>query len=160
MAEAPAEKRVRSRIARHWGTATLLALALTGFLGWYDAVRNQGLLFVCDVMALVGQNEAIAICREGGPPDESDQLALLEYLKAREDRLIPNCDEQDSLQFVKRSNATQAFLAWLRARRRACQPAMSSTQCRLVLPPSPPAQIPACAADAAGSCLGWLTWKR
>ena len=47
--------------------------------------------------------------------------------------LIPNCDEQDSSQFVVRSIATQAFLAVARARRRACQPAMSFTQCRLVL---------------------------
>ena len=46
-------------------------------------------------------------------------------------RLIPNCDEQDSSQFVVRSIATQAFLAVARARRRACQPAMSFTQCRL-----------------------------
>ena len=46
--------------------------------------------------------------------------------------LIPNCDEQDSSQFVVRSIATQAFLAVARARRRACQPAMSFTQCRLV----------------------------
>ena len=49
------------------------------------------------------------------------------------ERLIPNCDEQDSSQFVVRSIATQAFLAVARARRRACQPAMSFTQCRLVL---------------------------
>ena len=48
-------------------------------------------------------------------------------------RLIPNCDEQDSSQFVVRSIATQAFLAVALARRRACQPAMSFTQCRLVL---------------------------
>ena len=47
--------------------------------------------------------------------------------------IIPNCDEQDSSQFVVRSIATQAFLAVARARRRACQPAMSFTQCRLVL---------------------------
>ena len=47
--------------------------------------------------------------------------------------LIPNCDEQDSSQFVVRSIATQAFLAVALARRRACQPAMSFTQCRLVL---------------------------
>ena len=47
-------------------------------------------------------------------------------------RLIPNCDEQDSSQFVVRSIATQAFLAVARARRRAYQPAMSFTQCRLV----------------------------
>ena len=46
--------------------------------------------------------------------------------------LIPNCDEQDSSQFVVRSIATQAFLAVALARRRACQPAMSFTQCRLV----------------------------
>ena len=45
--------------------------------------------------------------------------------------VIPNCDEQDSSQFVVRSIATQAFLAVARARRRACQPAMSFTQCRL-----------------------------
>ena len=49
----------------------------------------------------------------------------------------PNCDEQDSSQFVVRSIATQAFLAVARARRRACQPAMSFTQCRLVLPGIP-----------------------
>ena len=48
-----------------------------------------------------------------------------------EEGLIPNCDEQDSSQFVVRSIATQAFLAVARARRRACQPAMSFTQCRL-----------------------------
>ena len=66
----------------------------------------------------------------------SELTKLNEKLEQRVDRrsrqLIPNCDEQDSSQFVVRSIATQAFLAVARARRRACQPAMSFTQCRLV----------------------------
>ena len=52
-----------------------------------------------------------------------------DFLKATQ--RMPN-DEQDSSQFVVRSIATQAFLAVARARRRAYQPAMSFTQCRLV----------------------------
>ena len=58
-------------------------------------------------------------------------LVIIIYWLGR--KLIPNCDEQDSSQFVVRSIATQAFLAVALARRRACQPAMSFTQCRLVL---------------------------
>ena len=71
----------------------------------------------------------------GGYPYESTQpsevRAKLATLGFSVD-VIPNCDEQDSSQFVVRSIATQAFLAVARARRRACQPAMSFTQCRLV----------------------------
>ncbi len=81
--------------SRHWGKAMAVALALTAFLGWYDVARNKGRLFLCDVTALVGQTDAISLCRaEDGPPDESDQLALLEYLKTREDQLSPERLEQ------------------------------------------------------------------
>ncbi len=81
--------------SRHWGKLTAVALALTAFLGWYDVARNKGRLFLCDVTALVGQTDAISLCRaEDGPPDESDQLALLEYLKTREDQLSPERLEQ------------------------------------------------------------------
>ena len=90
-----AETKQRNWIARHWGKATAVALALSAFLGWYEPVRNQGRLFLCDVVALVDQSEAMPICREAeAPPDETDLLALLEYLKAREDQLSPERLEQ------------------------------------------------------------------
>ncbi|MDP7099273.1 MAG: hypothetical protein QF511_12340 [Rhodospirillales bacterium] len=71
-----------------WGKLTAAALALSGFLGWYDATRNQGRLFLCDVTALVGQSAAIPFCKEA-PPDDRDILARLEYLRniEREGRL-------------------------------------------------------------------------
>ena len=87
--EVPAEKK-KSWIGRHWGKTTAVALAFAGFLGWYEGVRNQGQLFLCDVTALFGQGDAIPMCLTATvPPDESDQLALLEYLKEREDLLSP-----------------------------------------------------------------------
>ena len=39
---------------RHWGKLIAVAVALTGFLGWYDTVRNKGALFICDVAEVVG----------------------------------------------------------------------------------------------------------
>ncbi len=95
MPDTASEKKKRSWIIRHWRKVAALAVALSAFLGWYDTVRNQGRLFVCDVAGLVGQKEAIPICPEkDAAPDESDQLALLEYLKAREDQLSPERREQ------------------------------------------------------------------
>ncbi|MBT4690738.1 MAG: tetratricopeptide repeat protein [Rhodospirillaceae bacterium] len=80
----------QSRIARHWGKATVVATLLVAFLGWYDVVRNKGDLFLCDVAALAGQKEAVNFCRKAeAPPDETNLLALLEYLKGREDQLSP-----------------------------------------------------------------------
>ena len=87
---AATETKKRGGLARHWVKLTAVAVALSGFLGWYDAVRNQGRLFLCDMAALVGQGDALPLCRaEDVPPDTGDQLALLEYLKAREDQLSP-----------------------------------------------------------------------
>ncbi len=95
MTDTTIDKKKRSWIARHWGALTAVALALSAFLGWYDPVRNQGRLFLCDVAGLVGQKEAMPICREEeAPPDETDQLAILQYLKAREDQLSPERLEQ------------------------------------------------------------------
>ena len=86
MAEAETERKTPRWIAHPWAKATVVALlALSGFLGWYDAVRNNGRLFICDVASFAGESDALSICR----PDETDQLALLEFLKAREDRLSP-----------------------------------------------------------------------
>ena len=95
MPEATADKKQHSWIVRNWGKATAVALVVAGFLSWYDAVRNNGRLFVCDAAALVGQGDAIPFCRaDVPPPDETDQLALLEYLKEREDQLSPEHLEQ------------------------------------------------------------------
>ncbi len=89
------EMKKRNWIVRHWGKATAVALALSAFLGWYEPIRNQGRLLLCDVAGLVGQKEAIPICsEERSPPDETDLLALLEYLKAREDQPSPERLEQ------------------------------------------------------------------
>ena len=82
-------------IERHWGKTIAVALGLTAFLSWYVAMRNKGRLFLCDVAALVGLRDAIPFCRDAdAPPDETDQLALLEYLKARKDQLSPERLEQ------------------------------------------------------------------
>ena len=90
MSGSTTDKRQHSGIARHWGKATALALVVAGFLGWYDAVRNNGRLFVCDAAALLGQSEAVLFCRdEVARPDDSNQLELLEYLRARENQLSP-----------------------------------------------------------------------
>ena len=106
MAHTTIEMKKDGWFARHWGKATVLTLAVAGFLGWYEPVRNQGRLFLCDVATLVGQSEAIPICRAEAP-DESDQLALLEWLKAREDQLSP-----ERLELLRRLEAhyvEQAF---------------------------------------------------
>jgi len=92
---ATTEKKKRSWIVRHWGKVITVALALSASLSWYDAVRNQGRLFFCDMAGLVGQKDAMPICRnEEIPPDEADLLASLEYLKTREDQLSPKRREQ------------------------------------------------------------------
>jgi tetratricopeptide (TPR) repeat protein len=95
MSETAAEKKRRGWIARHWGKATAVALALSAFLGWYETLHDQGRPLVCDLAGLVGQEEAIAICGEEEPtPDEANLLAQLEYLKAREAQLSPKRLEQ------------------------------------------------------------------
>jgi len=69
---------------------TVVVLTLSDFLGWYDAVSSQGRLFLCDVAGLVGQKEAIPICRKKDElPEKRDQLALSEYLKENKDQLRP-----------------------------------------------------------------------
>ena len=73
-----------------------------------------------------------AFRRAAGLRNTAPNHQTMAVLHQRMAHVIPNCDEQDSSQFVVRSIATQAFLAVARARRRACQPAMSFTQCRLV----------------------------
>ena len=88
MTDTTGQKNQRSWIARHWGKATAVALAVSAFLAWYEPVRNQGRMFLCDAAALVGQKQAMPICREKAP-DVSDQLALLEKLEARKDQLSP-----------------------------------------------------------------------
>ena len=88
-------KRSTAGLCGIWGKATALALVVAGFLGWYDAVRNNGRLFVCDAAALFGQSDAVSFCRaDVAPPDDSNQLALLEYLKVRVDQLSPERLEQ------------------------------------------------------------------
>ena len=100
MIETPTETKKRGRIARHWGKATAVAVALTAFLGWYVGIRDQGHLFLCDVAGLVGQKEVLPICRdEEAAPDETDPVALIEYLEAREDQLNP--EQLEKLRRVK-----------------------------------------------------------
>ena len=90
MAEPETKRKTPGWIAHHRAKAMVIALALSSFLVWYDAVRKNGRLFICDAASLVGESEAIPMCREpDSPPSDTDQLALLEYLKAREDGLSP-----------------------------------------------------------------------
>ena len=82
--------RERGRFSRHWGKVTVVALALAAFLGWYDSVRNQGWLFICDLASVAGQSGELAVCSEDEtPPDHQDLVAVLEWLKQRENQLDP-----------------------------------------------------------------------
>ncbi|MDP6831786.1 MAG: tetratricopeptide repeat protein, partial [Alphaproteobacteria bacterium] len=75
-------------LARHWGKATAFIIAVSTLVGAYDTVRNKGNLFVCDLAEIFGQRQAVAVCHaRETPPNEGNLLALLEYLKAREDKL-------------------------------------------------------------------------
>lgn len=59
---AASPKNKKSWFARQWGYVVLVAGAAAGFLGWYDTVRNNGKLFVCDMIGLIGQSELVSGC--------------------------------------------------------------------------------------------------
>lgn len=66
MAPMRPEPKEPRRFARRRARLITAAVVLVGFLGWYDAMRNQGRLFICDLAALAGQAGALALCREAG----------------------------------------------------------------------------------------------
>jgi hypothetical protein len=65
MTKTTIRKKKQNWIMRHRGKIFIFALALSAFLNWYDTVRNQGILFLCDVAELFGKKGTISICSEG-----------------------------------------------------------------------------------------------
>ncbi len=103
----PLDKK-KSWIRRHWTKVVPVALALSAVLGWYDAVRNNGRLFICDVAGIVGQQDALSICQDKvAPLNDSEQLALLVYLREREEDL--NSDQRRQLRELEAYFIDRAF---------------------------------------------------
>ena len=95
MVQVKAESKKHSWIARHWGKATALALASSAFVGWYDAVRSGGPIFLCDAAALVGQTDSLPFCAEvEAPPHDGSLLAQLDFLEGLKDQLSAEQREQ------------------------------------------------------------------
>ena len=88
---APTEKvKHLGLILSRLGKLIAFALLISAFLGWYDGVRNNGRLFLCDIASFFDKTGRFAVCREEEAlPDQSDLLERLEYLKAREGQLSP-----------------------------------------------------------------------
>lgn len=48
-------------IASNWRRTIALVVALSAFLGIYDALRNKGRLLLCDLAGVVGQQKVISV---------------------------------------------------------------------------------------------------
>ncbi len=85
--EAPSGSRVDLSLLEYFVATTFSIFILHAAFG--AKFRS----FFCWVMALVGLGDIFPMCRDA-PPDDSNQLALLEYLKQRDDQLSPDRREQ------------------------------------------------------------------